>query len=244
MRAHVRTSTQATQHQYAPQRRPLDGLVSHGNSVRDRNSVRQGQCGQSPIDVFRHGSGDDTDHRQQRGLHFLRPGLRRGCLQLSTRSSSSIAPIFLIPGTTCSLWGLGALWRECALTVLFDMVKYIHGRTAAHGVVHSTGEASTDWYSIPPAVSLSPAVPFCTRVYGGMAPTWAACICSVEFTGLPCSPDLEVSGIQGLGIICFADIHIRVPVCTRNVWNGGKHQHRSKLMPGRARGYPRRNHRT
>ena len=47
---------------------------------------------------------------------------------------------------------------------------YTHGRTAAHGVVHPTRKASTSWYLIPPAVPLSPAVPYCTTVSGGMNP--------------------------------------------------------------------------
>ena len=46
----------------------------------------------------------------------------------------------------------------------------LHGRIAAQSGVHSCRNPITGWFKVPPAVPLSPEVPFGNRVYAGINP--------------------------------------------------------------------------
>ena len=47
---------------------------------------------------------------------------------------------------------------------------HVHGRNAAQRGFHPTRKLTTGWFKVPPAVALSPAVPFCTLDSAGMKP--------------------------------------------------------------------------
>ena len=56
-----------------------------------------------------------------------------------------------------------------AWTVAGQGPTHVTGRNAQRGF-QPTRNPSTGWFRVPPAVSLSPAVPFCTRACAGMKP--------------------------------------------------------------------------
>ena len=51
-----------------------------------------------------------------------------------------------------------------------QLLHFITARNATQGGFHPTRNSSTGWFKVLPAVSLSPAVPLCTRFSAGMKP--------------------------------------------------------------------------
>ena len=66
---------------------------------------------------------------------------------------------------------------------------YINGRSAAQRGAYPVRNPSTGWFNVSPAVPLSPAVPFCTRVSAGLNPAY-------EPRG---DPSCNAPSVRGLG---------------------------------------------